>query len=75
MFPIYDEKAWKRLEATITAESVRSLASTFIDNFDPKSTAAYWAVQGSATNAGYPIFIAYDPPKNRLRMMFAYTAT
>ena len=75
MFPIYDERAWKRLVKTLDADTAFSVATTSVDDFNPGSTAAYWAAQGTATNAGYPIFIAYDPPKNTLHAMFSYVAS
>jgi len=76
MFPIYDEKAWKALYASIDADATFSALSTST-YYKPsaKSTAAFCANQGSATNGGYLIFIAYEPPKDKLHMMFSYIAT
>ena len=76
MFPIYDEKAWKALLASVDADTAYTAASTSI-YYKPSaaSTGAFAGVQGTATNAGYLIFIAYEPPKNRLHMMFSYVST
>jgi hypothetical protein len=76
MFPVYEEKSWKALLASVDADTVYTAASTST-YYKPsaKSTAAFAAAQGTATNAGYLIFVAHEVPRNKLHMMFSYAAT
>lgn len=74
MFPVYDEKAWKALLASVEADTAYTAASTFFA-YVPNATGAMSGVQGTATNAAYLIFVAHEPPKERIHMMFSYVAT
>ncbi len=74
MFPVYDEKAWKALLASVDADTAYSAASTYAA-YVPDSTVAMGTAQGSATNAAYLVFVAHDVPKNRVHLMYSYTAS
>ena len=74
MFPVYDEKAWKRLLAAVEADTYFSVASTYAA-YVPDSTVAMGTAQGTATSAGFLIFVAHDVPKNRVHLMYSYRST
>jgi hypothetical protein len=76
MFPVYEEKSWKALLASLDADTVHEALSTSC-YYKPsaKSTVAFAGVQGTATSAGYLIFVAHEVPKNKLHMMFSYAST
>ena len=76
MFPVYDQKSWKALLGAVDADTAYTAASTYC-YYKPsaKSKTAFAAAQGTATNAGYMIFVAHEVPKNRLHMMFSYAAS
>ncbi len=76
MFPVYEQKAWKALYGCVDADAVYSAASTYC-YYKPSaaSTGVFGTTQGSASQAGYLIFAAHEEAKNRLHLLYSYTAS
>lgn len=63
----YDPKAWKRLEATVSALTTFTAYSTYADHRAANSTAALPA--DGSTGGHRIVYIARETPKNRVWIM------
>ena len=69
MLPLYNQELWVSMKAGITA-STGATPSTKSAHYSRKSTGAFPAESGASTSGGELTYMAYDPPTNKIFIMY-----